>query len=63
MKKIYKSNTNRIFFGLLGGLGDYFNIDPTLLRLVWILVTIFTGFVPGMLAYVIASMVVPKYRL
>jgi phage shock protein C len=60
MKKLYKSTTNKVFTGLIGGLGEYFNTDPTLIRLIWILVVIFTGFFPGVLTYIIAAMIVPK---
>lgn len=58
-KHLFRSEKNRIFTGICGGLGDYFSIDPVLLRLVWLLVVIFTGFFPGVLAYIIASFVIP----
>jgi phage shock protein PspC (stress-responsive transcriptional regulator) len=61
-KRLYKSDKNRVFAGICGGLGEYFDIDPVLLRLVWLLVVIFTGVVPGLVAYLIASFVVP-YRV
>jgi len=60
MKKLYKSNTNKIFAGVIGGIGEYFDIDPTLLRLAWILVVVFTGIFPGLIVYIIAALVVPK---
>jgi len=59
MKRLYKSKENKVFSGVLGGIGEYFNIDPVLLRLVWIVVVIFTGFFPGLIAYIIASLIVP----
>jgi len=59
MKKLYKSNKNKIFAGVIGGIGEYFNIDPVILRLVWVLIMIFTGFVPGLIAYLISILVVP----
>ena len=59
-KRLYKSSTNRVFSGVLGGLGEYFEIDPVLFRLIFLLITIFTGFVPGFLAYLFASAIVPK---
>jgi len=46
--------------GVCGGLAEYFNIDSSLLRLIWVLVVIFTGFFPGVLAYIIAALIVPK---
>ena len=38
MKKLYKSNTDKVFAGILGGIGEYFDIDPTILRLAYVLV-------------------------
>lgn len=46
---------------MLGGLGEYFNIDPVILRLILILIVIFTGIVPGIGAYLIAVFIVPKH--
>ncbi|RJQ14350.1 PspC domain-containing protein [Candidatus Parcubacteria bacterium] len=60
-KRLYKSNKNKIFWGVIGGIGEYFNIDPTLLRLAWILVVVLTAFFPGVIAYILAAMVVPKH--
>ncbi len=60
MKKLYKSNKNKIFAGVIGGIGEYFDIDPVILRLVWVLIVIFTGFVPGLIAYLISILVVPE---
>ena len=59
MKKLYKSNKNKIFAGVIGGIGEYFNIDPVILRVVWVLIMIFTGFVPGLIAYLISILVIP----
>jgi phage shock protein C len=59
-KRLYRSRSNRVFSGVLGGIGDYFNVDPVPLRLVWLLVVIFTGFVPGLIAYIFAIFIVPE---
>lgn len=59
MKKLYRSNTNKAWLGVLGGLGEYLNIDPVLLRVAFILISVFTGFVPGLIAYLLAAMVMP----
>ncbi len=59
-KKLYRSTTDRIFTGICGGLAEYLNIDSNVLRLVWVLVVIFTGFVPGVLVYFIALAIVPE---
>ena len=34
-KKLYRSNTNKMLCGVCGGIGEYFNIDPTIVRLIW----------------------------
>jgi len=60
MKKLYKSDTNKVFAGVIGGVGEYFNIDPTLLRLAYILIAILTAMFPAIIGYIIAVMVVPK---
>ena len=56
-KKLYRSRTNRMLCGVCGGMGEYFGIDPTLVRLVWaILGCTFTG----VIAYMIAAIIIPE---
>ncbi|MBR2402151.1 MAG: PspC domain-containing protein [Lachnospiraceae bacterium] len=57
-KKLYRSSTNYKLAGVCGGIGEYFNIDPTLIRLAWILFSVMGG--AGVLAYIIAALVMPK---
>jgi phage shock protein C len=59
-KKLYRSETNKIFGGIIGGLGEYLDIDPTVLRLFWVVILLVTGVVPGLIAYLIALFIVPK---
>jgi len=59
-KKLYLSQKDKKVAGVIGGLGEYFDVDPTLIRLVWILVVIFTGIFPGVIVYIIAWIVMPK---
>jgi len=59
-KKLYRSSTNKIFGGIIGGMGEYFDIDPTLLRLLWLVIVLATGVVPGIFAYIISIFIVPK---
>jgi len=61
IKKLYRSNTNKVFAGICGGVGEYFEVDPTLLRLVWLLIVIFSGIFPGVIAYLFALLIVPKH--
>lgn len=59
MKHLYRSDTSKVFAGICGGLGEYWNIDPVILRLLWVLITIFTGFFPGVIGYILAAFIVP----
>jgi len=60
MKKLYKSKNNKIFCGVIGGLGEYFDVDPVLFRLIWLLMVVFTAFAPGIFVYFIACLIVPN---
>ena len=46
----------------MGGLGEYFEVDPTLLRLFAVALILMTGFFPGVLAYIIAIFIIPKKK-
>jgi len=63
MKKLYRSDTNKVFAGIIGGIGEYFDVDPVLLRILWLLILAATGVIPGLIAYVIAIFIVPKKPL
>ncbi|MEE1096956.1 MAG: PspC domain-containing protein [Bacteroidales bacterium] len=58
MKKLYRSNTNRKLCGVCGGLAAHFDIDPTIIRLIFIFLTLFGG--GGLLIYLICALVIPK---
>jgi phage shock protein C len=45
--------------GVCGGIAEYMDVDPTVVRLVWVLVTFFTGLVPGLVAYFVTWLVLP----
>lgn len=59
MKRLYASKDRKIA-GVCGGIADYFDVDPTLVRLGWIVLTVATGVVPGVIAYVIAAIIMPQ---
>ena len=61
-KKLYKSSTDRKFSGVCGGVAEYFGTDSTMIRIAWIIVVILTGFFPGVLAYIIAAIVMPEKK-
>ncbi|HBM46605.1 PspC domain-containing protein [Clostridium sp. OF09-36] len=56
-RKLYRSNTNKIICGVCGGLGEYLGVDPTIVRLVWVLIAC-SG--TGLLAYIIAAVIMPQ---
>ena len=58
MKKLYRSNTNRKLSGVCGGLAEHFDIDPTIIRLIFIFLTLSGG--GGLLIYLICALVIPK---
>lgn len=59
-KRLYLSDKDKKIFGVCGGLGEFFGIDPTLIRLAWIILTVATVIFPGVLAYVLAAIVMPS---
>ena len=57
-KKVERSRDNRMICGVCGGIGKYFNVDPTLIRLVWVLIVILGG--SGLIFYIIAAIIIPE---
>ena len=57
-KKLYKSETNKMLAGVCGGIAEYFNIDPTLVRLGWVVLCALGG--SGLLAYIIMAIIMPS---
>jgi phage shock protein C len=58
-KRLMRSSTDNKISGVCGGLAEYMDVDPTVVRLVWVLITFFTGIVFGIIAYFVAWLVVP----
>lgn len=56
--RIYRSETNKIIGGVCGGLGEYFNVDPTIVRIIFVIITLFGG--SGILIYLILWLVIPS---
>ena len=57
-KKLYKSATDKKIAGVCGGIAEYFNVDATLIRLAWVLFSLLGG--SGLLAYIIAALIMPE---
>lgn len=60
MKKLYRSRSDRKIAGVCAGLAEYFELDPTLVRLVTVLILIFTGFLPMIIVYFFAWIIIPE---
>jgi phage shock protein C len=58
MKKLCKSNTNKKICGVCGGIAEYLNADPTLIRLAFLLVSALAG--SGVLVYFLAALIMPE---
>lgn len=59
-KRLYRSSSNRMIAGVCGGIAEYLKVDPTAVRVAWILLSVLP-FIPGIILYVIAWMVIPKH--
>lgn len=59
MKKVYRSTTNKTFTGLLGGTGEYLDIDPVIIRIIFIFLLIVSGIWPAVLVYILGWLVIP----
>ena len=56
-KKLYRSKYDRKLLGICGGIAEYLNIDPTIVRVVWALVAVFGA---GLLAYIVCALIIPE---
>ena len=57
-KRLYKSNENKMLDGVCGGIAEYFDVDPTLVRLAWVVFCALGG--SGLLAYIVAAIIIPR---
>ena len=60
-KRLFRSKKNRMIAGVCAGIGNYLGIDPTVIRLLWVLLTFFSGGA-GILAYIIAWIIIPEEK-
>jgi phage shock protein C len=59
-RPLRRSRTNRVVAGVIGGLAEYFKVDPTLARVVYVIVSLVLAAFPGALAYLILWVVMPE---
>lgn len=57
-KRLYKSSADKVLAGVCGGVAEYFDIDPVIVRLIWVLATLLYGV--GLIFYIIAAIIIPK---
>ena len=59
VKRLYKSKDKKIS-GVCAGIAEYFSLDPTLIRVLYVLATIFSGFFLGVVAYIVLALIMPE---
>ena len=57
-KKLYRSRTNKQLAGVCAGVADYINMDPTVVRVLWAVVSLFAG--AGIVAYIVCALIIPE---
>lgn len=62
-KRLYRSRVESKLAGVCGGLGEYMDLDPVFVRVIWVVGTCITGFIPGMVAYLLAWIIMPEQPL
>ena len=59
-KRLYKIEEGKKLDGVCGGIAEYFNVDPTVIRLAWIVLTLCTAVATGVIAYLICAIIMPR---
>ena len=60
VKRLKRSNKERMIGGVCGGIAEYFEMDPTIVRIAYVLISIFSVAFPGILAYVVLWAIIPR---
>jgi phage shock protein C len=63
MKKLYRSDKNKMLAGVCGGIAEYYNLDPTLIRVFSVIGIILTGLFPGVIIYVALAILMPRHAV
>lgn len=59
-KKLYRSTNNKMLSGVCAGFADFIGIDPTIVRVIYALVSFFTGGFPGVIVYIMLAIIIPE---
>jgi phage shock protein C len=62
MRKLYRSQTNKMIVGICGGIGEINNTDPTIVRLVVVLIALATAVLPLLITYLVGWVIIPEGR-
>jgi len=62
MRRIYRSRTDKKIFGVCGGIGEAYDIDPTLIRIIVVFLALATGLLPMIVTYIIARLIMPAAK-
>lgn len=62
-KKLRRSRTNKVLGGVLGGIAEYFDLDPVLVRVIYCFLTVFSAGFPGVLMYILMLILIPTDKL
>lgn len=60
MKQLFRSKTNRIIAGICGGIGEMVNVDPTIIRLLVVFLSVVTAIIPALITYIVAIFIIPE---
>ncbi|TMC00687.1 MAG: PspC domain-containing protein [Chloroflexi bacterium] len=58
-ERLYRSRDQKMIAGVLGGMGEHWNVDPSIMRIVYVVLTILSGVVPGIILYALMVIIVP----
>jgi phage shock protein C len=59
-KRLYRSSSSKMLGGVCGGVAEYFGIDPTIIRVIYVVLSVFTAAFPGILLYIICLIIIPQ---
>lgn len=59
-KKLYRSTSSRMLGGVCGGIAEYFGIDATIIRVIYVVLSLFTACFPGLILYILCLIIIPN---
>lgn len=60
IKRLYRSSTNKVLGGVCGGIAEYLEVDPVVIRLIWVIFSLMWGI--GIIAYILAWIIIPARK-